>query len=57
MRRENMAPPPSCEHCGESHEGLNGLFCRKLRRYVEHLRVSPCMEEKAGDEGKKKLYV
>lgn len=52
-----MAPPPSCEHCGESHEGLNGMFCRKLRRYVEHLRMSPCMEEKAGDEGKKKLYV
>lgn len=27
---------PECHKCNHSHEGINGIYCGKLRRYVEY---------------------
>ncbi len=31
-----------CALCAEAHESLNGRYCRRLRRYVEHREAPLC---------------
>lgn len=41
-KRVRTGAPPGCEYCEESHQSLNGRWCRRLRRYVEYARSVPC---------------
>ncbi len=31
-----------CAHCDKAHNGLNGRYCRLLKRYVEYEKYPPC---------------
>lgn len=31
-----------CATCAQSHNALNGRYCRHMRQYVEHAMVPPC---------------
>lgn len=33
---------PKCKICSEAHNGLNGRYCLRLKRYVEHSAAPPC---------------
>lgn len=44
---------PDCHHCSLSHESINGTYCNKLRRYVEHGKADCGIDSEAcGSEGK-----
>lgn len=44
-----------CLACAESHEGINGRYCDRYRRWVEHGAVAGC-DRARGDEGDNKKY-
>lgn len=31
-----------CDKCEQAHNGLNGRYCNKLKRYVEHSKTKQC---------------
>ena len=31
-----------CASCRHTYRAINGLYCSKLRRYVEHAKTPPC---------------
>lgn len=33
---------PVCQSCPLAHNGINGRYCKKLSRYVEHNAQPPC---------------
>ena len=40
MERNKEKSP--CGGCGMTRNCINGLYCTKLMRYVEHAREKPC---------------
>jgi hypothetical protein len=36
----------TCAACPHVHNGINGLYCNLLGRYVEHSKHPPCNQEK-----------
>lgn len=35
-----------CQHCTEALNAINGRYCKRLGRYVEHDREPPCLPDK-----------
>lgn len=35
-------PPKRCIDCKDSFNGINGLFCKKLHKYIHHAHTVPC---------------
>lgn len=33
-----------CDGCSHKAQLINGRYCQKLKRYVEHTTVSPCKD-------------
>lgn len=38
----HTACPAACAACPEAHNGINGRWCGRVRRYVEHDAKEPC---------------
>lgn len=50
MRRTTA--PAACLACGDGANLLNGRYCRKAGRYVEHDAAPPCLAPATGDTTK-----
>ena len=34
----------ACKGCRMAYNALNGLYCTRLKRYVEYSKVQPCTQ-------------
>ena len=41
-----------CKHCQDARHCINGAWCTKLGRYVEHALRPPCQDEKNNNQSK-----
>lgn len=37
--------PSACQGCELAQQSINGLYCTRLKRYVEHQQTKPCEKE------------
>ncbi len=44
-----------CAACANAHNGINGRYCRKLGRYVEHSGAPRCSEKNGNNNGKRNI--
>ena len=41
--------PSACQGCELAQQSINGLYCTRLKRYVEHQQTKPCEKETKND--------
>lgn len=44
LKTNVMQTKTPCLGCPDSRNQLNGVYCKILKRYVEHCRIKPCQQ-------------